>query len=122
MSQTDKSVAIINASAPFSQANAKDSLDVALIFGAYEQTVSLYFQGDGVYQLIAEQQPESIQQKDFLKTFAALEFYDIDNIYICQNSLEQRNLPAKFCIDNVQVLDCDEFGMSLLQHQTILRF
>jgi len=122
MSQTDKSVAIINACAPFSQANAKDSLDVALIFGSYEQTVSLYFQADGVYQLIAEQQPESIQQKDFLKTFAALEFYDIDNIYICKNSLEQRNLPAKFCIDNVQVLDRDEFGMSLLQHQTILRF
>jgi tRNA 2-thiouridine synthesizing protein C len=122
MSQTEKSLAIVNASAPFSQANAKDSLDIALIFGSYEQAVSLYFQGDGVYQLIAGQQPENIQQKDFLKTFAALEFYDIDNIYICQSSLEQRNLSTHFCIDNVQVLNCDEFAISLHQHQTILRF
>ena len=122
MSQTEKSLAIVNASAPFSQANAKDSLDIALIFGSYEQAVSLYFQGDGVYQLIAGQQPESIQQKNFLKTFAALEFYDINNIYICRNSLKERNLPDNFCIDNIQVLSLDEFATSLHQHQSILRF
>ncbi|NQZ88029.1 MAG: sulfurtransferase complex subunit TusC [Saccharospirillaceae bacterium] len=122
MSITEKSVAILNASPPLSKANAKDSLDVALIFGSYEQAVSLYFQGDGVYQLIAEQQPELIQQKDFLKTFAALEFYDIENIYVCHHSLNQRGLAEKFSIENVQVLNQDDFAISLHQHQTILRF
>jgi tRNA 2-thiouridine synthesizing protein C len=122
MSQTEKSIAIINASAPFAKANAKDSLDIALIFGSYEQTVSLYFQGDGVYQLISGQKPEQIQQKDFLKTFAALEFYDIENIYVCQHSLQKRNLSPNFCIDNVRVLSSDDFSISLHQHQTILRF
>ena len=122
MSHLEKSVAIINASAPFSQANAKDSLDIALIFGAYEQAVSLYFQADGVYQLIAGQQPEHIHQKDFLKTFAALEFYDIENIYVCQHSLIQRGLLDNFSIDNVKVLNREDFSMSLHQHQTILRF
>jgi tRNA 2-thiouridine synthesizing protein C len=122
MSVTEKSVAIINASAPMSKANAKDSLDVALIFGSYEQAVNLYFQGDGVYQLIIEQQPELIQQKDFIKTFAALEFYDIENIYVCQHSLNQRGLSDKFSIENVKVLNQDEFSTSLHQHHTILRF
>ena len=65
MSLLEKSVAIINTNAPLSKANAKDALDVALIFGSYEQAVSLYFQGDGVYQLIAEQQPEKIQLEYF---------------------------------------------------------
>jgi tRNA 2-thiouridine synthesizing protein C len=122
MSQAKKSVAIVNASAPFSAANAKDSLDVALIFGSYEQAISLYFQGDGVYQLIAKQQPEFIQQKDFLKTLAALEFYDIENIYVCQHSLTQRGLANDFSIENVAVLDRAEFSISLHQHQSILRF
>ena len=122
MSVTEKSVAILNASAPLSNANAKDSLDVALIFGSYEQAISLYFQGDGVYQLIAQQQPELIQQKDFLKTFAALEFYDIENIYVCHHSLNQRGLSEKFSIENVQVLNQDDFATSLHQHHTILRF
>jgi tRNA 2-thiouridine synthesizing protein C len=122
MSQAKKSLAIVNASAPFSAANAKDSLDVALIFGSYEQAISLYFQGDGVYQLIAKQQPEFIQQKDFLKTLAALEFYDIENIYVCQHSLTQRGLANDFSIENVAVLDRAEFSISLHQHQSILRF
>ena len=122
MSVTEKSVAILNASAPLSNANAKDSLDVALIFGSYEQAISLYFQGDGVYQLIAQQQPELIQQKDFLKTLAALQFYDIENIYVCHHSLNQRGLSEKFSIENVQVLNQDDFATSLHQHHTILRF
>ena len=122
MSLLEKSVAIINTNAPLSKANAKDALDVALIFGSYEQAVSLYFQGDGVYQLIAEQQPEKIQQKDFLKTFAALEFYDIENIYVCHHSLMQRGLADNFSIENVQVLNSNDFSTSLHQHQTILRF
>ena len=122
MSVTEKSVAILNASAPLSNANAKDSLDIALIFGSYEQAISLYFQGDGVYQLIAKQHPELIQQKDFLKTLAALEFYDIENIYVCHHSLNQRGLPSNFSIENVQVLKQDDFATSLHQHQTILRF
>jgi tRNA 2-thiouridine synthesizing protein C len=122
MSVTEKSVAILNASAPLSNANAKDSLDIALIFGSYEQAISLYFQGDGVYQLIAQQQPELIQQKDFLKTLAALEFYDIENIYVCLHSLNQRGLSGNFSIENVQVLNLDDFSTSLHQHHTILRF
>lgn len=122
MSVNKKSVAIINASAPLSNSNAKDSLDVALIFGSYEQAVSLYFQGDGVYQLIAKQQPEKVQQKNFFKTFAALEFYDIENVYVCQNSLIERGLTSNFSIENVQVLNLDDFSISLHQHQSILRF
>ena len=122
MSLSEKSIAILNANAPLSKANAKDALDVALIFGSYEQAVSLYIQGDGVYQLIAHQQPEKVQQKDFLKTFAALEFYDIENIYVCHHSLIQRGLAENFSIKNVQILNGNDFSTSLHQHQTILRF
>ena len=122
MSSPVKSVAIMNSNAPLSKANAKDALDIALIFGSYEQSVSLYFQGDGVYQLIAHQEPEKVQQKDFLKTFAALAFYDIENIYVCLQSLIKRGLEENFSIDNVQVLNGNDFSESLHQHQTILRF
>lgn len=122
MSVLEKSIAIINASAPLSLANAKDALDIALIFGSYEQAVSLYFQGDGVYQLMPSQEPEKVQQKDFLKTFAALEFYDIENIYVCGESLKQRQLAEIFSIANVQILNSKDFSTSLYQNQIILRF
>ncbi len=122
MSHCQKSIAILNSSAPFSLANAKESLDVALIFGSYEQKVSLFYQADGVWQLIDNQQPERIQSKNFLKTFSAFEFYDIENIYVCQQSLEQRALSYKFHIENVIILNNEDFTKKMTEHQVIFRF
>lgn len=117
-----KRLAILNAKAPYANSAGKDALDIALIFGSFEQSVSLFFQGDGVWQLISGQDSSIISVKDYLKTFAAFEFYDIEDIYICQASLEERNLPAKFHIEEVQVLNQQAFAQQLTSHHTILRF
>ena len=117
-----KALAIINAKAPFSNTAGKDALDIALIFGSFEQPVSLFFQGDGVWQLASKQDGAIISIKDYLKTFAAFEFYDIENVYVCQTSLTERNLTADFHIEQVQVLDLPTFAQKLTAHQTILRF
>ena len=119
---TPKTISILNTSAPFGQPNAKDALDVALIMGTYEQTTHLFFQGDGVWQLVTHQQPESIQVKDFLKTFSAFEFYDLENIYVCKQSLVERNLSENFHIENVQVLEKSDFSTKLTSSDVILRF
>jgi len=121
MSQT-KAIAILNTSAPFSSSNAKDSLDVSLIMGTYEQQVSLYFVGDGVWQLIDNQSPDMLHIKNFLKTFAAFEFYDIDNIFVCEKSLKERGLPLKFHIDDVKLLNEQSLSVCLQHHDIILRF
>ena len=119
---TSKTLAILNAKAPYASSAGKDALDIALIFGSFEQTVSLFFQGDGVWQLIQGQDGSIVSIKDYLKTFAAFEFYDIEDIYVCQLSLETRNLPAKFHIEEVQVLNQQAFAHKLTSHDTILRF
>ncbi|XQW86813.1 sulfurtransferase complex subunit TusC [Thalassotalea piscium] len=122
MTAITKTIAILNTKAPFARATAKEALDVALIFGSYEQATSLFFQGDGVYQLMDKQQPEHINCKDFLKTFAAFEFYDLENIYVCQQSLNERKLSHDFHIDNVNILSVDDFSSRLRQHSVILTF
>ena len=40
---SNRTVAILNTEAPFSSAAGKESLDAALIFGSYEQAISLFF-------------------------------------------------------------------------------
>lgn len=122
MTKISKSVAIINTKAPFSLATAKEAMDVALIYGSYEQETHLFFQGDGVYQLVAAQQANKITLKDFLKTFAAFEFYDLEHIYVCKQSLIERDLSKNFHIENVQVLAPVQFANALHQHQIILTF
>jgi len=119
---SSKTLAILNAKAPYGNSDGKDALDIALIFGSFEQAVSLFFQGDGVWQLIQGQDGSIISIKDYLKTFSAFEFYDIEDIYVCQTSLEERNLPAKFHIEEVQVLNQQEFADKLTSQQIILRF
>jgi len=122
MTAKNKSIAIINSTAPFSRVNGKEALDLALIFGSYEQDTSLFFQGDGVYQLVKHLTPERISSKDYLKTFAAFEFYDIEHVYVCAASLTQRTLENDFHIDNVTVLSPDDFSKELHLRQIILRF
>lgn len=117
-----KSLAILNAKAPYASSAGKDALDIALIFGSFEQPVSLFFQGDGVWQLISGQDGSVISVKDYLKTFAAFEFYDIEDVYVCQASLEERNLANNFHIEKVQILSQQAFTDKLTSHQIILRF
>jgi len=119
---TTKTLALINSKAPFANTHGKDSLDVALIFASFEQVVSLFFQGDGVYQLIDQQDGSLISVKDYLKTFSAFEFYDIEDIYVCQQSLVERKLSNSFHIENVQVLTAKDFALQLSQHKHVLRF
>ncbi|WP_448550249.1 sulfurtransferase complex subunit TusC [Thalassotalea fusca] len=118
----NNSIALINTCAPLGSTEIKDSIDVAMIMGSYEQDVHLYFIGDGVYQLMANQQPDLLQVKDVFKTFAAFEFYDIEHLYVCEESLMARGLTETFHVDGVVVLSKAELKESIRQHNTCLRF
>lgn len=121
MLNSNNKIAILNSSSTINEAS-KESLDAALIFGSYEQDTSLFFQGEGVRQLLADQNTDLVSVKDYLKTMAALEFYDIENIYVCKSSLNERNLAEEFHVDNIRVLEAKEFSEALHQHNIILRF
>ena len=87
-----KSFVYINRKAPYGTIYALESLEVVLIGAAFDQKVKLVFMDDGVYQLTKNQNPEGIGMKNFSRTYAALGDYDITEIYVDQESLEQRGL------------------------------
>ena len=114
------SIAIVNTSTTFSTSQAKDALDVALIFGSYEVDTHLFFIGDGVWQLMTGQHPETINTKNILKTFSAFEFYDLDKVYVCKDSLAERGLlEAIFNIDDVVILSAKEIAKELESKSSI---
>ncbi len=119
---THTSIALVNKTAPYGQANGQESLDLALAAGSFGQDLSLFFIEDGVFQLLAKQAPACIEVKNYSKTFAALEFYDIEHIYVCSDSLKARNLePKNLCIE-LEVLSKKDLQQRLSQHQHILSF
>ena len=122
MPDQTKRYAIVNTSSTFNKFNAKEALDAALILASYEMDVSLFFIGDGVYQTQASQNPELVNGKDFISSFKALGFYDIDNIYISKACLAERQLSANFSFKEVNLVSKDEFPIFLNQADVILTF
>ena len=103
MSVTKKFV-YINRKAPYGTVYALESLEVVLIGAAFEQEVQLVFVDDGVYQLTKGQAADGIGMKNFSKTYAALGDYDVNQIYIDEQSLTDRGLT----IDDLQALTYED--------------
>ncbi len=82
----------VNRKAPFGTVYALESLEVVLIGAAFEQHVSLAFIGDGVFQIMKDQDSSDIGMKTFSPTFKALGDYDVKNMYVEKESLEERGL------------------------------
>jgi tRNA 2-thiouridine synthesizing protein C len=84
----------VNRKAPYGTVYALESLEVVLIGAAFEQDVSLAFVDDGVYQIVKGQSTEGIGMKNFSPAFNALGDYDVKNLYVEIEALEERGLTA----------------------------
>lgn len=78
--------------APHQGVKLQELLDVVLITAAFDQSVSLLFLDDGVFQLKKNQQPAMAGLKDTLAILSALELYEINELMIEVESLQQRGL------------------------------
>ena len=116
------SIAIINKSAPYGSSNAQESLDMALAMSNFAQDVSVFFIEDGVLQLLVSQDPTVINAEAYHKTFAALEFYDIENIYVCKHSLFQRGIEASQLCIPVTLIELEDLSKLLSKQQHVMTF
>ena len=98
---TVKSFLFVNRKAPYGSIYALESLEVMLISAAFDQDIALAFFDDGVFQLTKEKDTSGICQKDFSKTYKALGDYDINTIYVEEESLSERGLTQEDLIDLV---------------------
>ncbi|MBU3001731.1 sulfurtransferase complex subunit TusC [Paraglaciecola arctica] len=121
MSQTNK-IAIVNKSAPYGSSNGQESLDMALAMSNFAQEVSLFFIEDGVLQLLDTQRPTAIDAKAYHKTFKALEFYDIENIYVCKQSLAQRGIDSSQLCITTTLIETTELPELLASQQQVMCF
>jgi tRNA 2-thiouridine synthesizing protein C len=119
---SEKKIGIINRSVPHGMANGRESLDLTLALSAYNESLSLFFIGDGVYQLVKEHSTVDILQKNFQPLFKMLEMYDVENIYICGESLQQRQLCVEQLLIDVTILNKQQLKLQLSQQDQLLSF
>ncbi|MEN9534234.1 MAG: intracellular sulfur oxidation protein DsrF [Pseudomonadota bacterium] len=77
---------------PHGTSAGREGLDALLATSALTESLALFLVGDGVLQLVREQQPQTILQRHYAPTFKLLELYDIEEVYVCADSLTERGL------------------------------
>tara|TARA_B100000949_G_scaffold192760_1_gene176808 strand:- start:70 stop:453 length:384 start_codon:yes stop_codon:yes gene_type:complete len=112
----------INRRAPHGTIYAHEALETVLIGAAFEQDVTLVFLDDGVFQLKKNQDTSEIGTKNFSKTYAALEMYDVEKLYVEKKSLEQRGLTQDDLSVDVKIVSSDEIKKLISESEVILNF
>ena len=82
----------VNRHAPHGTIYALEGLEVVLIGASFDQDVSMAFIGDGVFQLKKGQDTTDSDIKSFSPTYRALGDYDVTQLYVERESLEERGL------------------------------
>ena len=111
-----KSLTFISRHGPYGSDNAQICLDVVLASSVFDQDVSYLFMGDGVYQLLGNQHPDTIDSKNLLAALQALEIYGVDKVFVDRLSLQKRQLSPDELAIAVTVLSADE--VKTLVHET----
>ncbi|MFC3151600.1 sulfurtransferase complex subunit TusC [Litoribrevibacter euphylliae] len=117
-----KNIVIIIRSAPYGSSSARDAVDFILTAAAYEQDISVVFQGDGVFQLLKDQNPSLIHQKRISALISAFEMYEVDQVFYDLSSLSERNINKDDLINNLVEMELHSIQELLNKADTVLTF
>lgn len=88
----NKSFLFVMQTPAYSGTKVQEVLDVVLITAAFDQKVSLLLLDDAVFHLKNKQQNMALISKDIGAIYRSLELYDIESIYVEQESLNYTGL------------------------------
>ena len=118
-------LAILFTQPPFGSSISREGLDALLAASAFcdEEELAICFLNDGVFNLLANQQPELLLQKDHVATFKLIELYDLTECFVCQESLAERGLDnAELVLKGVQRVSKNRLFEVLHQAKKVLTF
>ena len=117
-------LAFLFRTAPHGNAISREGLDALLAATAFcdEEEIGVFFIDDGVLKLLDGQNPELLLQKDFIRTFKLLDLYDIEQRFVCADSLDQYNLQIEQLIISAEKIDRTSLFNKLSQAEKVFTF
>lgn len=92
--QRTRSVLVVCRSAPYGRSRARDAIDLAMAFAAFEQPVTLLFLGEGVFTLAGGQQPPA-GIRHLGKLLGTLADYGVGQVFADVTALAERGLAVR---------------------------
>ena len=90
---------------PIGHVEARETLDAALAYAAYDQPIALLATGLACLQLTSHAMAKGAGSKDISKMVKALPLYEVEKIYVCQKSVERFNIDPNTFVVETQLLD-----------------
>ena len=117
-------LAFLFRTAPHGNAISREGLDALLAATAFcdEEDIGVFFIDDGVLNLLDGQNPELLLQKDFIRTFKLLDLYDIEQRFVCADSIDQYNLQTEQLIISAEKIDRTSLINKLSQAEKVFTF
>ena len=118
-----KRVAFVFTSAPHGSSSGREGLDALLATSALSEDIGVFFVGDGVFQLLAGQAPDAVLARDYISTFKILPLYDIENCWLCGESLRERGLDYSLPrVLDAEILEPQALRRKLDDYDVVLTF
>ncbi len=117
-----QSVLAICSYPPSSRTHAREALDAILATALFGQELKLFFCGDGVYQLLQNQGDFTGDGKPLSDSLAALPLYDVNAIFVDQQSLEERGLDSAVLLPGAEIIGPEQAGELLVGCARIMSF
>jgi tRNA 2-thiouridine synthesizing protein C len=105
---------------PYSSDHALEAIESVLVAGVFEQQVVVLFRDDGVWQLLKNQSGRSLGTRTVGKVVQALPEYEVNDIYVCAESLAERGLTVDDLVLRVTALSPHEQQALIAGQQAVM--
>lgn len=108
--------------APYGNSLSRAGLDLALAAAAFEQDVALLLLGDGVLQLLPDQEARELGLRNQGKALSSLPLYDVETIYADAGALRRYGIPPAALPAMVKPLEIEAIQALLTGSDHLLGF
>ena len=116
-----KTLLFVHTCSPHGSIKAQEGLD-ALLMGSAFADCSALFLGDGILQLLRNQDTQQTGQKNFSLAFAALRDYGVDKVYCSKTHLRNHGIDESDLVIDVTALEDKDVAALLASNDVILNF
>ena len=107
---------------PYHSSLARSGIEFAMAAAVFDQETALLFSGDGVWQLLKDQDPTQINAKNHAKLLSALPLYDVTQIYVDEQALASRSLAAEDLALDVAIINTQQIQALLAASRQVFNF
>lgn len=108
--------------APYGTSFGREALEAILATSAFELPTTVVLDGDGVLQLVRDQDPSANGEKNAGATWEALPMFEVEDVRVHAPSLATRGLTADDLLLPVTLLDDAELAAVIAEADQVLSF